>query len=235
MSRVRESLVAMEQTLSRRTFFGHMVKAAGVGAVYDQFGDKLFGLTVQEAAVNYQTAIKVFGAFARMVIPVDHEPGWATFDPGITEYGLNVFIRQVFNLGNSLAFDGFTQAVVAFNDTPPVITYGPKFLDMNLEAQGTYLYNILSGNFENDGVQDLLSFAAVFMLLGCKQTFFQNYPKHLAVPNSEFQVLTGNTPKTGWDIMGFRGPVGAEEEKALRARAQGAPEYPGVDLRNPYI
>jgi hypothetical protein len=106
---------------------------------------------------------------------------------------------------------------------------------MNLEAQGNYLYNILSGNFENDGVEDLLSFAAVFMLLGCKQTFFLNYPKHLAVPDSEFQVLTGNTPKTGWDIMNYKGPVSAQEETLLRARAQGAPEYPGVDLRNPFI
>jgi len=235
MSRIRQSLIAMEQTLSRRTFFGHLVKGAGVAAAYDRFGDKLFGITAGDAAVNNQTALKIFGAFGRMVIPVDQDPGWATFEPGITDYGLNVYIRQVFNLGSQLAFDGFNQAVVAFNEIPPTITYGPKFLDMNLEAQGNYLYNILSGNFENDGVEDLLSFAAVFMLLGCKQTFFLNYPKHLAVPDSEFQVLTGNNPKTGWDIMNYKGPVSAQEETLLRARAQGAPEYPGVDLRNPFI
>jgi len=55
------------------------------------------------------------------------------------------------------------------------------------------------------------------------------------VPDSEFQVLTGNNPKTGWDIMNYKGPVSAQEETLLRARAQGAPEYPGVDLRNPFI
>ncbi len=235
MSRIRESLVAMENALSRRAFFGNMIKGAGVAAAFDKFGPKLFGLTDAEAAVNNQKAFTVFSAFGRMVIPVDQDPGWATFDPGITDYALNTYVRQVFNLGNKLAFDGYNQAVVAFNETPPVIAYGPKFLDMNLEAQGNYLYNILSGNFENDGVGDLLSFAAIFMLLGTKQTFFSNYPKHLAVPNQEFQLLGGNSPKTGWDIMNFRGPVGAEEEKLLRARAQGAPEYPGVDLRNPYI
>ncbi|MEQ1945612.1 MAG: hypothetical protein ABL995_00380 [Bryobacteraceae bacterium] len=235
MSRIRESLVAMEKALSRRAFLGNVVKGIGVAAAYDRFGDKLFGITPGDAAVNYQKALQIFSAFGRLVIPVDQDPGWATFEPGITEYGLNVYIRQVFNLGHSLAFDGFAQAVVAFNEIPPVIQYGPKFLDMNQDAQGTYLYNILASNFENDGVQDLLAFASVFMLLGSKQTFFLNYPKHLAVPNSEFQVLTGNSPKTGWDILGFRGPVGPAEETALRLRAQGAPEYPGVDLRNPYI
>ena len=35
--------------------------------------------------------------------------------------------------------------------------------------------------------------------------------------------------------MGFRGPVGPAEEAALRARAAGAPEIPGIDLRNPFI
>lgn len=235
MNRVRESFVALEQAVSRRSFFGHLLKGAGVVAAYDRFGGKLFGITPTESASNYQQALQIFGAFGRLVIPVDQDPGWATFEPGITEYGLNVYIRQVFNLGNNLAFDGFAQAVVSFNEIPPMITYGPKFLDMNTDAQGTYLYNILSGNFENDGVSDILSFAAIFMLLGCKQTFFLNYPKHLAVPGSEFQVLTGNNPKTGWDIMGFRGPVGPAEEAQLRARSAGAIEYPGVDLRNPYI
>jgi hypothetical protein len=67
--------------------------------------------------------------------------------------------------------------------------------------------------------------------------FFLNFPRHRAVPNAEFQNLPSppGTPKMGWEIMGFRGPVGPEEEKALRARAANAVEIPGVDWRNPWI
>jgi hypothetical protein len=35
--------------------------------------------------------------------------------------------------------------------------------------------------------------------------------------------------------MGLKGPVGPEEEKALRDRYTGIKEIPGVDLSNPYI
>jgi hypothetical protein len=92
------------------------------------------------------------------------------------------------------------------------------------------------GNFENDGVGDILSFGGVFMLLGAKQTFFLNFPRHLADYDADFQQVVGMPgPKTGWDIMRFRGPVGPQEEAALRARAANAPELPGVDWRNPLI
>jgi hypothetical protein len=235
MTNTREALVEMEKVLSRRAFFMKIVKGAGVAAAYDRFGPKLFGSTPQEDQANYNAALKIFGAFGRLVIPVDNDPGWATFEPDITVYGLDVYIRQVFNLGNNLAFAGFTQAVVAFNETPPVIGYGPKFLDMNTSAQGDYLTSVLTGSFENDGVSDILSFAAIFMLLGSKQVFFLNFPRHLATPGADIQQVMGNSPKTAWDIMQFRGPVQAAEEAALRARAANAPELPGVDWRNPYI
>jgi hypothetical protein len=225
----------MEKTLSRRAFFMKVGKGLGVVTAYDRFGPRLFGTTPQTDRDNYLQSLKIFSAYAQMVIPVDDDPGWATFEPDITVFALDVYIRQVFNLGNELAFNGFTQAVVAFNELPPVIRWGRRFLEMSLENQGIYLSNILVGNFENDGVGDILGFAAVFMLLGCKMTFYQNFPKHIANPNNEFQQVLNNTPKTGWDIMGFRGPVGPEEERALRARSANAPELPGVDWRNPLI
>jgi hypothetical protein len=84
-------------------------------------------------------------------------------------------------------------------------------------------------------VQDILSFGGVFMLLGVKQTFFLNYPNHLATPGAEFQTVLDNSPRTGWDIMRFKGPVGPEEEEQLRARSANAQELPGVDWRNPFI
>src|SRR5260370_15163361 len=106
---------------------------------------------------------------------------------------------------------------------------------MTPAVQGQYMSDVLIGNFESDGVQDILAFGGIFLLLATKMVFFQNFPHHLANPNAEFQLVLGNNPKTGFDIMGFRGPVGPAEEAALRARAAGAPEIPGIDLRNPFI
>jgi hypothetical protein len=235
MTDPRLALAEMEKVLSRRAFFMKVGKGLGVVAAYDRFGPRLFGTTPATDAGNYVQSLSIFSAYAQMVIPVDDDPGWATFEPGITTYALDTYIRQVFNLGNDLAFNGFTQAVVAFNYIPPAIRWGRTFLEMSLDARSLYLNNILVGEFENDGVGDILSFAAIFMLLGCKMTFYQNFPKHLANYNSEFQQVLNNTPKTGWDIMGFKGPVGPEEESVLRAQSANAPELPGVDWRNPYI
>jgi hypothetical protein len=236
MTDPRQALAEMEKVFSRRAFFIKIAKGAGAVAAFDRFGPKLFGSTPADDAANFAQALKIFSAFGQMVVPVDDVPGWATFEPGITMYGLDVYIRQVFSLGNNLAFNGLLQAIVAFNNIPPTISYSPNtFLTMSLDAQGIYLTNILTGAFENDGVGDILSFGAIFMLLGSKQTLFLNYTQQLATPGAEFQQVMGNTPATGWDIMKFRGPVGPDEEKALRARAANAPEIPGVDLRNPYI
>ncbi|GAB4109083.1 MAG: hypothetical protein Kow001_08530 [Acidobacteriota bacterium] len=230
--RLRESLVEMERVLSRRTFLVTIATGAGVAAVYDRFGPRLFGDGTNDPL---ETGLQIFGAFGRLVIPVDQDPGWATFEPEITEYGLDTYVRQVISLGNSLAFDGLLQAINAFNEIPPQIRFGPKFLDMSGRAQADYLTKVLSGSFEYDGVQDILSFGAIFMLLGVKQVFFLNFPRHRATPGAEYQELLGNTPRTGWDIMGFKGPVGPQEEADLRARSLGAPELPGVDWRNPWI
>jgi hypothetical protein len=232
---IRESLVEMERVLSRRAFFLKIVKGAGVAAAYDRFGPRLFGDTQRSEAATLEDAFQIFGALGRLVIPVDDDPGWATFEPDITRYALDTYVRQVFALGNDLAFGGLTQAIIGFNEIPPQVDYGRKFLDMSLQTQGNYLSDVLIGNFENDGVQDILSFGGIFMLLGVKQTFFLNFPHHLADPNAEFQTLTGFTPKTGWDIMGFKGPIGPDEEKTLRERSANAPELPGVDWRNPWI
>jgi hypothetical protein len=234
MSYIREALAAAEGALTRRAFFVQVIKGAGLVAAYDRFGENLFG--AQPALeIVLQQSIPIVGALGRLVIPVDQDPGWATFEPDITQYTTDVYLREVFALGNDLVFNGLLQAIVAFNEVPPQIRYGPKFLDMTQEAQANYLTNVLIGNFENDGVQDVVGFGGIFMLLGVKQVFFQNFPRHLAVPNAEYQNTTGTGIRTGWDIMGFRGPVGPEEEKALRARAANAPELPGIDLRNPYI
>ncbi len=224
---IRESLIEMERVMTRRNFFANIVKTVGVAAVYDRFGDELFA---QSSADPYQ----IFSAFGQLVIPVDQDPGWATFEPGITQYGLGVYVKQVFSNGNDLAFNGLLSAIAGFNNLPVTIGYGPTFLNMVPSLKGNYLQAVLEGQFESSGAQDILAFGAIFMLLGVKQVFFNNYPKHLPIPNSEFQILPPS-PRAGWDIMKYKGPVGPDEEAALRKQYMNIPTVPGVDVRNPYI
>ncbi len=235
----REALVEMERVLTRRALFGKLAKGVGAAAAWDVFGGKIFGQTVDPALIKqaqlYPQCLPIVNAFGEMVIPVDDVPGWATFEPGITTYTLDVYIRQVFNLGNNLSFNGYLTAVLGFNNLPPTVGYGPTFLNMGLTTRGQYLIDILEGNFENDGTQDIMAFAAIFMLLGTKMVFFQNYPHHLANPTAEFQQVLGNTPPTAFDFMGYRGPVGQAEEAVLRAKAATAITLPGIDPNDPYM
>lgn len=229
---IRESLVEMEKVFSRRAFFGSVAKVGAVVAAFDRFGGEVFGANATDPA---SVAFKTVSAFGRSVIPVDEDPGWATFDPGITDYCLNTYIRQCFMNGSKLAFDGLTGAINSFNEIPFTVGYGPRFIDMASAARDQFLSDILTGAFEYDGVQDVLGYAGIFMLLGTKETFFLNYPNHLPVRGAEYQVRVPLKVKTGWDIMQLKGPVGPAEETKLRARYFDAKELPGVDLRNPYI
>jgi hypothetical protein len=225
---IREGLVEVERVFSRRAFFLNMAKGVGIVAAFDNFGPAIFAQTAF-------TADDVVSAFGRMVIPVDQDPGWQTFDPGITNYALHTYLLQVYSNGNQLAFDGLVSAITAFNTLPQTVGYGPTFLSMSPEAKGLYFENILTGTFENNGVQDILLFAGVFMLLAVKQVFYLNYPYHLPKRGAEYQIVPMTGPKTGWQQMQFAGPVGPAEEIALRAKYYDAVEVTGVDLRNPYI
>jgi hypothetical protein len=113
MTDPRLALAEMEKTLSRRALLLNIGKGVGVMAAYDRFGPRLFGTTAQTDRQNYLLGLQIVSAYGRMVIPVDQDPGWATFEPDITVYGMDVYIRQVFNLGRDLAFNGYLQALAA--------------------------------------------------------------------------------------------------------------------------
>ena len=225
----REAMIAVTEDLSRRSFFKRSVKAAGIAAFWDKFGPRMFAQTATDPKA-------VFSAMGNIIIPVDDDPGWATFEPGISDYGLNVMTKQVLLGGNELLFQGILGTLVAFNEIPAAIGIGTRrFLDMPDSLQSTFYGEVLSGGFENYGVQDILFTAAFVGLFSTKAVFFSNYPNHLANPNAEFQVFPPAKAKTGWQIMGYRGPVGAEEERALRARSKDHKTNPGMDPNNRYI
>src|SRR6266567_2887752 len=174
----REAFLEMERALSRRSFFKRVLQGAGAIAAFDRFGPRLFG-QAQTPDDLFNHGLQIVSAFGRLVIPVDQDPGWATFEPDITQYTLDVYIRQVFNLGNNLAFVGYLQAVNAFDAVPKLIGYGPTFVTMSTAVQGQYMSDVLIGNFESDGVQDIVSFGGIFLLLATKMVFFQNFPHPL--------------------------------------------------------
>jgi hypothetical protein len=226
----RQSVELLQKELSRRSFFKRTFQAAGIGLFWDRFGDRLFG---QTSATDPKA---VFGAIGNIVVPVDQDPGWATFEPGITDFALNVFAKQVLLGGNEPVFQGLLGTLVALNDIPPLIGFAPlPFMAMSEPLQSQYIGNIISGQFEGFGVQDILFLGAFVGLFSARAVFFSNYPNHLATPGAEFQVRPPSNVKTGWDIMGFKGPVGPEEEKQLRDRYFDVAVLPGMDPNNPYI
>ena len=111
---VRNALQALEQESRRsflRTGFSKVAGAAGLVAAFDRFGPQLFGADVDEAesrdAVETRIPYLVYSALGNIIIPVDEDPGWATFEPGISLYGLDVFVRQVLLGGSYPAFAGY--------------------------------------------------------------------------------------------------------------------------------
>jgi hypothetical protein len=229
---MRDNIEALQHELSRRAFFKKSIRAVGIGLFWDRFGDRLFG----QSGPDMAEVTSVFSAIGNVVIPVDQDPGWATFDPGITDFALNVLVSQVLLGGNPILFQGLAGTFIAMNEVPTMIGFGPSnFLGMTPSLQAQYYGNIISGQFENYGVQDVIFLAAFVGLFATRAVFFSNYPNHLATPGAEFQIQPASPVKTGWQIMGYKGPVGPDEEKALRARYSNITVNPGMDPKNTYI
>jgi len=229
---MRQAMELLQQELSRRAFLKRTVQAAGIGLFWERFGNKLFG----QGVASTTDPRAVYSAIGNVVIPIDDDPGWATFEPGISDYALNTFIPQVLLGGNSLVFEGLLGTFQAYNVLPPLINFGTlQFLDMSVSLQSQFFGNVLSGQFESTGAQDVLFLATFVGLFSTKAVFFSNYPNHLATPGAEFQVRPPSSVKTGWDIMGFRGPVGPDEENQLRQRYRNIQVLPGMDPKNTYV
>jgi hypothetical protein len=106
---------------------------------------------------------------------------------------------------------------------------------MAFVQQEQYLTDILSGNYDQDGWQAILSLAVNASVVSAKCLFYSNYPNHLATPNSEFQNPFSGGLATGWVQMGLKGPVGQAEEIALRTQYSNVQIVLGPDFSNPYI
>lgn len=230
----RDGLLEMEREFSRRGFFGLIGKGLVLGSALAQVAP-LASAAIRTARPDMAKALAVYSAIGNIVIPVDEDPGWATFDPEISSYGLNTFVYQIFLANNNIAFDAYLETLVFLDSFPVRQGTNTNFLRMGNAQQTQYLTDILAGNFENDGWQEVLNLAVNASVVSAKTVFFSNYPRHLAVPGAEFQTPINPAVRTGWAQMGLKGPVGPAEEAALRQRFTGIKELPGVDTRNRWI
>ncbi|MBM3740040.1 MAG: hypothetical protein FJW39_30150 [Acidobacteria bacterium] len=205
--------------------------AAGLGA----FQQKAAAAPAKTRAAIRASAFSVMSAMGDIVIPVDEDPGYATFDPGITEYALDGFVQHFILAGNTVAYETLQGALDLMNEAPPLLDYGPRFLQMSAGLRQQYFTDCLTGAFENDGWGDILGLGAFLGLFAPKAVFFSNYPRHLARPGQDIQVLPASAIKTGWDINRFRGPIQAREEQELRDQYLGIEVLPGIERDNPYI
>lgn len=230
----RQGLVEMEREFSRRSFFGLLGKGLVVAAACDKLGPRL-DAALRTRRPDTAHALKVYSAIGNLTIPVDQDPGWSTFDPGISNYGFHTFVYQIFLANNDIAFDAFQDCLIFMDSVPTSVGLNTNFLDMGFPQQNQYLTDILAGNYNTEGWQDILNLAVNASVVSAKTTFYSNYPNHLAKPGAEFQDLPAPAVRTGFYQMGLKGPVGATEEAALRTRFSGVQEVAGVDTRNPYI
>jgi hypothetical protein len=229
----RESLLELHSHLSRRGFFRQTVKAAGIAMFCDRFGEKLFA----QASTSSTNPQSVLSAMGNVIVPIDSDPGWASWEPGISNYAWGSFVPQVLLGGSPLLYSGISLVMQFFNDLPPTIGYNTNtFLNMNLAAQTQYYGDVLEGGFQDYGTQDVMFLAAFVGLFACKAVYYSNYPNHLAVPGAEFQSPQPATKiPTAWTLIGFKGPVSQAEEATLRAKYQNVQMLPGMDPNNPYI
>ena len=223
----------LEREFSRRVFLRRSFTAAGLVAGLGWFESK--GLAATSLAAVRETAFAVMSAMGALVIPSDEDPGYADFEPGITAFVLDSFVQHFVLAGNKVAYETLLGALETMNEAPPLIEYGPKFLQMNSGERDAYFTDCLAGQFENEGYGDILGLTAFLGLFAPKAVFFSNYPRHLAAPGANFQVLPPSDIRTGWDIMRFRGPISEAEEQSLRDKYLGIEVLPGIDRNNPHI
>ena len=141
----REELLGLDQALSRRAFFRKTWTTAGLLASAAAFQGKL------KADTTADIAYAVMGAVGNIVIPVDEDPGYATFEPGISRYCLDGFVKQVVLAGDENGFGYMLRALNTMNEAPSILENGHRFLEMNLDEQEQFYTKCFTGTYENDG------------------------------------------------------------------------------------
>jgi choline dehydrogenase-like flavoprotein len=213
----------MADEIGRREFVKQTV--VGTAVLAGASADALEAAAAGPVDLNKQ----IVAALGAVFIPSG--PG----DPGYQElesHGITEYVMQKLPVTDAL--DGFNTAAKQFFD-------GKSFLDLDEKQREQYLALIVEGNKVTDADQRarLQTFyrAARSRIL---KVYYSNYPANevkrnaageaILKPGDTHQISNPNLFKdkklvTGWDIAGFKGPLGWEEEEQIRAKAKKTIDY----------
>src|ERR1700722_13354039 len=213
----------MANELNRRDFVKQTV--AGTAVLAGVSASALEAAAAAPMDPNKQ----IVSALGSVFVP--SKPG----DPGYKEleaHGITDYVMEKLPVTDSL--DAFNTSAKQFFD-------GKAFLDLDDKQREQYLALIVEGNKIADAEQRarLQAFyrGARSRIL---RVYYSNYPANqvklnaageaILRPGDTHQISNPNLFKdkklvTGWDIAGFKGPLGGEEEEQLRAKAKKRVNY----------
>lgn len=156
-------------------------------------------------------------------------------DPGYRElesHGITDYVMQKLPVADTL--DAFNAAAREFFD-------GKAFLDLDEKQREQYLALIVEGTrISNADQRAHLQTTYRGLRSRILRVYYSNYPANeikrnaageaILKPGDTHQISNPNLFKekglvTGWDVAGFKGPLGWEEEEQLRAKAKKTVNY----------
>ena len=212
----------MARSMNRRAF----VKQTAVGtAAASAVGSALSAQS--SAGQSADLPRQVVAALGDLFVPsAPGDPGYRDLEShGITEYVLQGLPMATAEGG------GPSEVVRDFNDLAEQFFQGRTFLQLDWDQRAQYLQKIIAGSEITDSTkrQQLQGFYRLARIR-VFTVYYQNYPEHeiernergeavLAVNDHAHQVTNPNTKElvTGWDQVGFAGPLTWEEEQRQRA------------------
>lgn len=212
----------MTDDISRREFVKQTVAGTAILAGASS------GVISAAGAAPMDPQKRVVSALGALYIPsASGDPGYKELEAhGITEYVLQEFP---------------TAEIEGFNSAAQQLFGGKSFLDLDEKQREQYLSQIADGKTISDAelrtkLQAFYRAARTRIL----KVYYGNYPAHEVKRNTEGEAVlhSGDTHQisnpniwkdkkivTGWDIAGFKGPLGWEEEEQLRGHAKKTNDY----------
>lgn len=237
-----------EEEITRREFVQKTVAGTAIlaGAASGMVG-------MAASALDQDQSHRVVAALGNLFIPSDPgSPGYSDLEQyGITDYVMKNWLGgSSGSEENNEKYGAYgtapeekkpadsTTIVVEFNNAAKQFFNGKSFLDLDEKQQAEYLELIVDGKKITDAKQrsDLQSFYRTSRIR-ILTVYYKNYPEHepkrdaqgavILKPGDLHQITNPNTTKlaTGWDVAGFKGPMGWEEEEQRRATMKKAYPY----------
>ncbi len=214
----------MAKNITRRVFVTKT--AVGTAAVARASSEVLAAFAAPSDDLPHQ----IVAALGDLFIPsASGDPGYKDLEPyGITEYVIEGL--PVGGGASSSEGEGPAGVIRDFNDLATQFFRGKTFLELTWDQRAQYLEKIIAGSEITD-VKQREQLQGFYRLarLRILTVYYLNYPEHEVKRNDRGEIIRAvgdrrqitnpNTEEivTGWDIAGYKGPLGWEEEEKKRA------------------